>query len=44
MLYKYAANVFGIDRFGLSAPGEKVAEKLGYTAPLLAEKIRKLVA
>ena len=44
ILYKYAGNVFGIDRFGLSAPGEKVAEKLGYTAPLLAEKIRKLVA
>lgn len=44
MLYKYAKNVFGLDRFGLSAPGEKVAEKLGYTAEVLAEKIRKLLA
>ena len=44
MLYKYAKNVFGLDRFGLSAPGDKVAEKLGYTAEVLAEKIRKLLA
>ena len=41
--YKYAnrdALVIGIDRFGASAPYERIAEELGFTAEKVAEKIR----
>lgn len=34
-------DVFGINRFGLSGPGEEVAVHLGYKAEKLAELIRK---
>lgn len=43
MLYKYAKTVFGIDRFGESAPSNDVFNDLGYTAEALAEKILHLV-
>lgn len=42
MLYKYAKHVFGIDRFGLSAPAQDVMNHLGYTAEELAKKIREI--
>jgi len=41
--YKYAnhdALVIGIDRFGASAPYERIAEELGFTPEKVAEKIR----
>ena len=41
--YKYAnrdAVVIGIDRFGASAPYERIAEELGFTPEKVAEKIR----
>src|SRR5688572_1673107 len=40
--YKYAnrdALVIGIDRFGASAPYERIAEELGFTAEKVAERI-----
>lgn len=43
MLYKYAKTVFGIDRFGESAPANDVFQDLGYTPEVLVEKIRLLV-
>ncbi len=43
MLYKYAKVVFGIDRFGESAPSNDVFRDLEYTPEALAEKIRLLV-
>ncbi len=43
MLYKYAKTVFGIDRFGESAPSNDVFSDLGYTPEALAEKIHALV-
>ena len=43
MLYKYAKTVFGIDRFGESAPSNDVFNDLGYTVETLAEKILHLV-
>jgi transketolase len=36
--------VVGIDRFGASAPGTTVLEKLGFTADSIAEKARALLA
>ena len=33
----------GIDRFGASAPGAEVLEKLGITAEAVAENVRALV-
>jgi transketolase len=30
----------GIDRFGASAPDQVIAEKLGFTAPLVADRVR----
>lgn len=44
LLYKYAATVYGIDRFGLSGPAQEVEERLGFSATTLAEKIRSLIA
>ena len=41
--YKYVnhdALVIGIDRFGASAPYERIAEELGFTPEKIAEKIR----
>ena len=35
--------VFGIDRFGASAPGERLAEAFGFTAQHLANAARKLM-
>ncbi|MFZ1926479.1 MAG: transketolase C-terminal domain-containing protein, partial [Solirubrobacteraceae bacterium] len=35
--------VIGIDRFGASAPGTTVLEKLGFTADAIAEKARALL-
>ncbi|MFA6830356.1 MAG: transketolase [Bacilli bacterium] len=42
-LYKYAAHVIGIDRFGYSAPANDVIAKLGFTPADIAEKIRSLI-
>jgi transketolase len=42
--YKYAdrnALVIGIDRFGASAPAERIAEELGFTPEKVAAKIRE---
>ena len=42
--YKYAnhdALVIGIDRFGASAPYERIAEELGFTPEKVAERIRE---
>ena len=42
--YKYAAHdalVIGIDRFGASAPYERIAEELGFTPEKVAERIRE---
>jgi transketolase len=36
-------DVIGLDRFGASAPGNIVLEKLGFTAPSVAERAKKLV-
>ena len=41
--YKYVnhdALVIGIDRFGASAPYEKIAEELGFTPEKVANRIR----
>ena len=41
--YKYVnhdALVIGIDRFGASAPYERIAEELGFTPEKVAERIR----
>lgn len=35
--------IIGLDRFGASAPGPTVLEKLGFTAPHVAEEAKKLV-
>ncbi|HXC45223.1 MAG TPA: transketolase, partial [Solirubrobacteraceae bacterium] len=39
-----AGEVVGIDRFGASAPGETVLEKLGFTAESIANRARALLA
>jgi transketolase len=36
-------DVIGLDRFGASAPGPTVLEKLGFTGPSVAERAKKLV-
>jgi transketolase len=36
--------VLGIERFGASAPGKVVGEKLGYTVERVLEEVRKLPA
>ena len=36
-------DVIGLDRFGASAPGPKVLEKLGFTAANVAARAKKLV-
>jgi transketolase len=36
-------DVIGLDRFGASAPGPIVLEKLGFAAPSVAERAKKLV-
>ena len=40
---KYTHYQMGIDQFGTSAPAAKVFEKMGLTAPIVAEKACKLV-
>ncbi len=37
MWYRYASNVFGIDRFGESAPGDEVIAHLGFTVENLVK-------
>ncbi|HEY8133086.1 MAG TPA: transketolase C-terminal domain-containing protein, partial [Thermoanaerobaculia bacterium] len=42
--YKYVnhdALVIGIDRFGASAPYEKIAEELGFTPEKVAQRVRE---
>ena len=42
--YKYVnhdALIVGIDRFGVSAPYERIAEELGFTPEKVAERIRR---
>ncbi len=41
---RYADASVGIDRFGASAPGDVVLEKLGITADACAAKVRELLA
>ena len=36
-------DVIGLDRFGASAPGTTVLEKLGFTAEHIAERARALL-
>ena len=40
--YKYASTVIGIDRFGLSAPGNLVMEELGMTAANVVKTVKGL--
>jgi len=40
--YKYSRNVYGVDRFGLSAPGAKVQEELGFTVDKVLEFYNKI--
>ena len=40
---RFADDVVGIDRFGASAPGSVVLEKLGFTARNVAERARELL-
>jgi transketolase len=39
---RYAVTQVGIDRFGASAPGEQVLEKLGINVPAVVEAVRSL--
>lgn len=41
---RYADAMVGIDRFGASAPGDEVLERLGFTADNVAENARTLIA
>ncbi len=41
---RYADRAVGIDRFGASAPGPEVLEKLGITAEKTASAARELLA
>eukprot|EP00968_Pinguiococcus_pyrenoidosus_P022284 scaffold3115_cov234-Pinguiococcus_pyrenoidosus.AAC.5 len=40
--YKYADKVVGVDKFGMSAPGDTVMEKYGMTAANLVEEIKSM--
>jgi len=40
--YKYASKVVGVDRFGMSAPGDLVMKELGMTAENLASEIASM--
>lgn len=40
---KGKVDVYGLNRFGASGPGKKVAEKLGFSADALAEYIKNIV-
>lgn len=42
-LYRYADNVYGLDRFGASAPAEKILEEYGFTASSLAERVKAIL-
>lgn len=42
-LYRYADNVYGIDRFGASAPADKVLDEYGFTPEKLAEKVKGIL-
>ncbi|WP_391591647.1 Transketolase [[Mycoplasma] cavipharyngis] len=41
---KYARYVWGVDRYGLSAPGQNILNVLNFTAEKLATKILKILA
>ena len=41
--HRYADDVIGIDRFGASAPGDEVLDKLGISADHLYERARTLL-
>ena len=40
--YKYASKVVGVDRFGMSAPGDTVMKELGMTAENLKKEIESM--
>jgi len=40
--YKYASKVVGVDRFGMSAPGNIVMEEFGMTADNLKKQIESM--
>ena len=40
--YKYASKVVGVDRFGMSAPGDLVMKELGMTAENLKKEIKSM--
>ena len=42
-LYKYAKTVYGIDRFGLSAPAKDVINDFGFSPENITEKIHSLI-
>jgi transketolase len=42
--YRWVDDVVALDRFGASAPGNVVMEKLGFTAENVAERARALLA
>ncbi len=42
--YKYAAHVLGINRFGMSAPCDRLSEEYGFTASALARRIKEVIA
>lgn len=41
--YKYSQNVYGIDRFGISAPIKHIHEYFGFTKENLANEFKKIV-
>src|SRR5690554_1107319 len=40
--YKYTSNVYGLERYGLSADGKTVAEELGFTPEKVVENFKTL--
>jgi transketolase len=40
---RWADDVLGIDRFGASAPGDRVLAELGFTPEHVAERTRQLI-
>jgi transketolase len=41
--YEFADEVLGLDRFGASAPGPVVYEKLGFTPNAVADRVARLL-
>lgn len=41
--YKYTKNVFGLDEFGVSAPGDQAMEHYGFTAKEVVKRFTKII-